>query len=72
VKYKTDSLFHLQIPTSCPGVPDEILDPKNTWKDKQAFQERAKKLANDFSEHFEKAYGNKGIEEAVKKQCPGK
>jgi phosphoenolpyruvate carboxykinase (ATP) len=53
-------------------VPDEILDPKNTWKDKQAFQERAKKLANDFSEHFEKAYGNKGIEEAVKKQCPGK
>ncbi|MDY6915271.1 MAG: phosphoenolpyruvate carboxykinase (ATP) [Candidatus Cloacimonadota bacterium] len=72
VDYKEDKLFHLQIPLSCPGVPNEILNPKNTWENKKAFDERAKKLATDFSEHFDKAYGNKGIDPAVIKQCPGK
>lgn len=37
--------FHLSIPNECPGVPKEILDPANTWKDKQAYQTQAEKLA---------------------------
>ena len=72
VEYKEDKLFHLNIPLSCPGVPSEILDPRNTWKDKEAYDKRAKKLAEDFSKHFDKAYGNKNIGPEIAKQCPGK
>jgi phosphoenolpyruvate carboxykinase (ATP) len=72
VEYKEDKLFHLSIPLSCPGVPSEILDPKNTWEDKEAYEKRAKKLAADFSNHFDKAYGNKNIGHEIEKQCPGK
>ncbi|MBW2703616.1 MAG: phosphoenolpyruvate carboxykinase (ATP) [Deltaproteobacteria bacterium] len=68
-----DKFFHLQVPVSCPGVEDaKILQPKNTWKDKDAYDARAKKLAQEFSDHFDKAYGDKGIDPAVRAQCPGK
>jgi phosphoenolpyruvate carboxykinase (ATP) len=67
-----DPLFHTLVPEDCPLVPCEILNPRNTWEDKEAFDRRAQKLANDFSTHFDKAYGNKGIDPAVAGQCPGK
>ncbi len=68
-----DKYFHLQVPVSCPGVEDaKILQPRNTWKDKDAYDARAKKLAQEFSDHFDKAYGDKGIDPAVRAQCPGK
>jgi phosphoenolpyruvate carboxykinase (ATP) len=67
-----DPLFHLQVPRSCPNVPDEILNPRNTWPDKDAYQRRAEKLAAEFSRHFDKAYGNKQIPSNVVRQCPGK
>ena len=72
VEYVEDPLFHVSIPKTCPGVPDDVLVPKNTWKDKAAFDERARKLASEFSAFFDKAYGNKGIDPAVASQCPGK
>jgi phosphoenolpyruvate carboxykinase (ATP) len=72
VEYDENSLFHILVPRTCPNVPSEILNPRNTWEDKEAFDQRAKKLASDFSEHFDKAYGDKGIEPAVIRQCPGK
>lgn len=72
VEYDQDPLFHILTPRSCPGVPDEILNPRNTWGNKEAFDLRARKLASDFSAHFDKAYGNKGIGPAVAGQCPGK
>jgi phosphoenolpyruvate carboxykinase (ATP) len=52
VEYKTDENFGLATPTSCPGVPDEILDPRNTWQDKDAFDKSAKDLAGRFVENF--------------------
>jgi phosphoenolpyruvate carboxykinase (ATP) len=67
-----DTIFHLNVPLACPGVPSEILKPENTWKDKNAYCERARKLAMEFSRHFDKAYGNKQIDEKVRLQCPGK
>jgi len=72
VQYREDPVFHIMVPTSCPEVNSDILDPRNTWEDKAAFDARAQKLASDFSAHFDKAYGNKGIDPAVAGQCPGK
>jgi phosphoenolpyruvate carboxykinase (ATP) len=72
LEYREDPLFHTLVPETCPDVPCEILKPRNTWDDKEAFDVRAEKLASDFSAHFDKAYGNKGIEPAVIRQCPGK
>lgn len=67
-----DKYFHLNIPVACPGVPVEMLNPQNTWSNKEAYHERASNLAAEFSRHFDKAYGNKNIEEKVRNQCPGK
>jgi len=54
VKYKHNDLFNLDIPTECPGVPSEILDPKNTWIDKDFYDLSAKKLAQMFIDNFKK------------------
>ncbi len=73
VEYITDSRFHLQVPLTAPGLTDQtLLQPKNTWTDKAAFEARADKLAGQFAAHFDKAYGGKGIDPAVTAQCPGK
>ncbi len=73
VEYYEDKRFHINIPKKCPGdIPSEILDPRLTWKDKEEFERRANKLAEDFSKHFDKAYGNKNLSEKIVKQCPGK
>jgi phosphoenolpyruvate carboxykinase (ATP) len=48
----TDPTFGLAVPTSCDGVPSEILLPRNTWSDKNAFDATAKKLAKLFVENF--------------------
>ncbi len=72
VAYVEDTTFHILIPRQCPGVPAEVLFPRNTWADKHAYDARAKKLARDFSAHFDKAYGDKHIDPAIAAQCPGK
>lgn len=72
VEYHEDTLLHILVPTSCPGVDATILNPKNTWEDKAAFDQRAQKLAADFSNYFDKAYGNKNIDAEIVAQCPGK
>jgi len=72
VEYVEDTTFHIMIPTTCRDVPSEVLFPRNTWEDKQAYDARATKLASDFSTHFDKAYGHKNIDPAVAAQCPGK
>jgi phosphoenolpyruvate carboxykinase (ATP) len=72
VEYITDKTFHLQVPVSCPGVPSEILNPVNTWADPDAYQSAAHKLAKQFSDHFDKAYGNSNLPDSMVAQCPGK
>jgi len=54
VETMTDPIFGLAIPKECPGVPAEILQPKNTWKDGAAFDAAAGKLAELFHTNFEK------------------
>ncbi len=73
VEYEKDSIFHLYIPKNVPGLQSQqVLNPRNTWKDKDAYDARARRLAAQFSDHFDKAYGNKGIDKEVEAQCPGK
>ena len=72
VEYEENDLFHVLIPKSCPKVDSEVLNPRNTWKDKSSYDDRAMKLASDFSNHFDKAYGNKDIDASIAAQCPGK
>ncbi len=52
VSYQTDPVFGVQVPTSCPGVPQEILQPRNTWSDKEAYDKKAQHLATLFVENF--------------------
>jgi len=47
-------IFDLAIPTSCEGVPTEILNPRGTWADKNAYDETANNLAGKFVKNFEK------------------
>lgn len=54
VSYNEHPVFGVSFPTTCPNVPSEILDPKNTWKDKAAYDATAEKLAKQFNENFAK------------------
>lgn len=72
VDYIHDPIFHVMIPQSCPGVEAKILNPRDTWRDGDAYDKRAQKLAGEFAIHFEKAYGNKNIASEVVRQCPGR
>eukprot|EP00898_Chlorokybus_atmophyticus_P009214 jgi/Chlat1/9294/Chrsp99S08501 len=48
-----DPVFGVEVPTSCPGVPSEVLIPRNAWKDKSEYQLTATKLARLFIENFQ-------------------
>lgn len=53
-RFETHELFGLSMPKECPGVPAEILNPRNTWSDKDAYDTKANFLANAFIKNFEK------------------
>ncbi|MGB3587325.1 MAG: phosphoenolpyruvate carboxykinase (ATP) [Tunicatimonas sp.] len=52
VETRTDPHFGFEIPLSCPGVPSEILVPKDTWQDKEAFEATKEKLVGLFQKNF--------------------
>lgn len=54
VEYNTHPIFGLDMPVSCEGVPTEILEPKNTWSDKNAYDDKANILAEKFVANFKK------------------
>ena len=57
-EYKHDEIFNLDIPQSCPGVPSEIMNPIDTWADRDKYIVAAKKLANLFYNNFKEKYPN--------------
>lgn len=68
VEYRTHPVFGMKIPVSCPGVPAEVLDARETWSDKNAYDEKAKDLANQFNENFKKY--KDGVSEEVLNAAP--
>jgi phosphoenolpyruvate carboxykinase (ATP) len=47
-----DPFFGIHVPDSCPDVPSEVLEPRNTWADKEAYDAQARKLTGMFAENF--------------------
>ena len=54
VPTKRHPIFNLEVPLTCPGVPDDVLDPQSTWPDKDAYDEKARELARMFVKNFER------------------
>ncbi|MCJ7688315.1 MAG: phosphoenolpyruvate carboxykinase (ATP), partial [Clostridiaceae bacterium] len=67
VKYNMHPIFNIAIPSAVPNVPSGILDPENTWTNKDEYMLTAKALAYKFSENFSKF---KGIKEGIIKAGP--
>lgn len=68
VETKPDPIFGVNVPVSCPDVPTEVLQPRNTWSDKSAYDEKARDLARRFNENFKKY--ESGVSEAVRAVGP--
>jgi phosphoenolpyruvate carboxykinase (ATP) len=58
VEYRRHPIFNLEMPTTCPGVPQEVLDPRSTWSDKSAYDTQAQKLARMFMDNFKTFEGD--------------
>ncbi|MCK4606902.1 MAG: phosphoenolpyruvate carboxykinase (ATP) [candidate division Zixibacteria bacterium] len=54
VEYRTDPLFGFQVPKRCEGVPEKVLDPAQTWDDREAYKQKYLQLAALFIENFKK------------------
>jgi phosphoenolpyruvate carboxykinase (ATP) len=74
VETETDPVFGIQIPLVVKGVPKEYLFPRNTWKNPEAYDEKANELANQFIENFKEYENNvdKKILDASPKPVAGK
>jgi phosphoenolpyruvate carboxykinase (ATP) len=65
---RIDPTFGLEVPTTCPDVPDAVLDPRGTWADPVAYDKAAARLARMFVDNFE-AFTD-GVGEAVRSAGP--
>ncbi len=68
VETQPDPIFGVGIPVSCPEVPNEVLQPRNTWEDKDAYDRQAADLARRFNENFKKYEA--GVSEVVRGVAP--
>jgi phosphoenolpyruvate carboxykinase (ATP) len=60
VKFRKDPIFGFEVPTQCEGVPASLLNPEESWPDRQAYWNKYRELATLFIENFKK----------FKSQCP--
>jgi phosphoenolpyruvate carboxykinase (ATP) len=54
VEYRTDELFSFEVPVEVPGVDANLLDPRSTWSDPDAYDAKAHELAAMFRDNFSK------------------
>ena len=52
VEYRTDDVFGFEVPVDVPGVDSKLLDPRGTWRDPEAYDAKARELAQMFRENF--------------------
>ncbi len=52
VAFRRDPVFDVEVPASCPGVPETVLTPRATWRDPSAYDAQAAKLAGMFADNF--------------------
>jgi len=64
VPYEAHPVFGMMMPATCPNVPSEVLNPRNTWADKAAYDAQANNLAQQFVKNFEK-YASGANEETM-------
>ena len=53
VEFEAHPVFGMKMPKTCPGVPSDVLNPRNTWEDKADYDVKAKDLAKKFVDNFE-------------------
>lgn len=70
VAYEIDPVFGLNMPKECPGVPSELLNPRQTWSDPAEYDVKANHLAGLFNKNFENFadYANEEIKAAAPKE----
>ena len=54
VEYRTQPIFNLQVPVTCPDVPNAILKPRDTWPNEEEYDTKARELAQLFINNFKK------------------
>jgi len=69
VTFVKDAFFNLEIPTACPDVPEEVLNPRNTWSDTAAYDKQAAHLVELFEENFKQFADS--VDEKVRKAMKG-
>jgi phosphoenolpyruvate carboxykinase (ATP) len=68
VTFEAHAVFGVMMPTSCPNVPSEILNPRNTWENKENYDKEAFELAKEFVDNF-KQYAD-GVSEEILAAAP--
>jgi phosphoenolpyruvate carboxykinase (ATP) len=64
VEYRVDPIFGFEVPVEVPGVDSNLLDPRSTWSDPDAYDEKARYLATRFQENFQKFGADENIVQA--------
>jgi phosphoenolpyruvate carboxykinase (ATP) len=64
-EFRTDELFGFEVPTAVPGVDSSLLDPRSTWRDPEAYDRRARELAQMFRQNFEQFVADAGPDVAA-------
>ena len=66
MELEVQPILKLRMPTSCPNVPDEILNPRETWDDVNAYDKQAEELRDMFrANYLESGFADLGIEEVM-------
>ena len=68
VEYEKHPVFGIAIPKTCPNVPSNILDPRNTWSDRSEYDEKSRLLAGRFIENFRKY--ESAVSEEIRASAP--
>ena len=67
-EFTAHPVFGMMMPNACEGVPAELLHPRNTWADKEAYDKQCEKLAHLFNDNFKKF--EDGASEEIKNAAP--